>query len=524
MPEVRLVNYETVAQMSVENIPVFRKSLRRALTGPHMLGFVPVLTLGSYWAGGEQALYLAAIGLPIILAFFGRTSAEGTIFRAETDSLTGLALRDGLVAWADASMPRARRTNREVAVIALAIDDLDELEERFGRSMRDKVTVETAHRVKALLRDDDIVARLGPGLAIGLSNVRAPETENLLQLSRRLQSVCDAPFADGPTRTYCSMSLGIAAECHVKHADGAGLVIGAQRACELATMSGPGSVRVFTEGLSSRKSGERDRARALSNALESGEIFAWFQPQVKSHNGAVSGFEALARWDHPDRGLLAPNSFLSDIDQAGLSQRLAEVILKQALTALNAWDAAGFTVPTISVNFSTEELRNPRLPDYVRWELDRHNIAPERLVIEVLESVVAESSEDVISRTLNSLSRIGCRIDLDDFGTGFTSFINIRRFSVGRIKIDRSLVNHVDRDEEQLKMISALLAFSEKLGIDALAEGVETEGEVETLRELGCEEIQGYVTARPMSLGETLLWLEEMAPPSQKTARLRRVK
>ncbi|NNE78946.1 MAG: GGDEF domain-containing protein [Silicimonas sp.] len=505
-------------------LPTLKIALRRALGGPHMLGYVPVLTLFSYWAAGEFALYMMAIGLPILLALTGQIPSDKPIFHSESDGLTGLPMRDGLISWADATLPRASKSNREVAVIALVVDDMDDLEERFGRNMRDKVTLETADRIKNLLRDEDVMARLGPGLAIGVSNVRPPETENLLQLSRRIQSVFDAPFSDESTRIYCSMSLGIASECHVKHAEGTDLVVGAQRACELAAMSGPGSVRVFTEGLSSRKPGERDRARELSNALESGEIFAWFQPQVKSLTGAVSGFEALARWDHPDRGLLAPNSFLSDIDKAGLSQRLAEVILKQALTALNAWDAAGFSVPTISVNFSSEELRNPRLPDYVRWELDRHNISPDRLVVEVLESVVAESSEDVISRTLNSLSRIGCRIDLDDFGTGFTSFINIRRFSVGRIKIDRSLVNHVDRDEDQLKMISALLAFSERLGINALAEGVETEGEVATLRDLGCEEIQGYVTARPMSLGETLLWLEENAPPNPKAIKLRRVK
>ena len=288
-------------------------------------------------------------------------------------------------------------------------------------------------------------------------------------------------------------------------------------------MSGPGSVRVYSAGLSSAKFNERDQAREISNALETGEIFAWFQPQIVAATGKVTGFEALARWDHPERGLIAPGFFLDDVERAGLSQRLAEVILKQSLTALNAWDAAGFDVPTISVNFSSEELRNPRLPDYVRWELDRHDIAPERLVVEVLESVVAETSEDVISRTLNALSRMGCRIDLDDFGTGYTSFINIRRFNVGRIKIDRSLVSQLDRDSEQNKMVAALLAFSEKLGIKALAEGVETHGEIDALTALGCHEIQGYVVERPMPLGETLLWLEENAPPETRQPQLRSV-
>lgn len=499
------------------------RSATSALTGPILLAGVPLLSLLAYWFGGERALVAAAVLVPTLLAILGTARGEAAWRHGETDALTGSIMRDGLIAWLDAVIPLSNKTNREVAVITLVIDDLDELEDRFGRDMRNSVIKETAQRLRAFLRDDDIVAWITPGFSIGLKNVRPPETENLLQLSRRLQSIFDEPFCEGPTRTYCSMSLGIASQCHIERTGGANLVAGAKKACELASLAGPGSVRVYSEGLSSTRASERDQARALSNALETGEIFAWFQPQIETATGLVSGFEALARWEHPDRGIVAPGGFLDDIEKSGLSQRLAEVILKQSLTALNAWDAAGFRVPRISVNFSSEELRNPRLPDYVRWELDRHGIAPERLVVEVLESVVAESSEDVISRTLNSLSRIGCRIDLDDFGTGYTSFINIRRFNVGRIKIDRSLVSHVDRDKDQFKMVSALLAFSRELEIEALAEGVETEGEVNTLRDMGCREVQGYFAARPMALGDTLLWLEDHANAPRPVPNIRSV-
>lgn len=355
------------------------------------------------------------------------------------------------------------------------------------------------------------MARLGEGFAIGIRNLRPPETENLMLVASRLQTVCEEPFSEGPTRTYCTLSLGLAAQSHVKGGTGANVVAGAQRAGELAQASTPGAVRIYSEGLSSDAGHERDMARQLANALETGEIFAWFQPQVRTQDGRVIGFEALARWDHPDRGLVAPASFLPDIEKAGLSQRLAEVVLKQSLLALNMWESAGFDAPAVSVNFSSEELRNPKLPDYVRWELDRHGIAPERLVIEVLESVVAEAGENAISRTLIALSRMGCRIDLDDFGTGFTSFASIRRFDVERIKIDRSLVSNIDNDEGQCRTLSALLAFSQELGVAALAEGVETEGEVATLQRLGCRDMQGYFIARPMPLGETLVWLEDHA-------------
>ena len=227
----------------------------------------------------------------------------------------------------------------------------------------------------------------------------------------------------------------------------------------------------------------------------------------------MTGFEALARWDNPERGLISPASFLPEIEKAGLSQRLSEVMLKQALLALNAWDAAGFDVPTVSVNFSDDDLRNPRLPDYVWWELVRHDLEADRLVIEVLENVVVESSDDIIWRTLNALSQIGCRFDLDDFGTGFSCLMNVHRFNVNRIKLDRCLIRHVDKEEKPLKMVSALLAFAENLEIAVLAEGVETEEEVACLADLGCDLMQGYVAARPMPLGDTLNWLESHAPP-----------
>ncbi|MEO0917953.1 MAG: EAL domain-containing protein, partial [Pseudomonadota bacterium] len=289
---------------------------------------------------------------------------------------------------------------------------------------------------------------------------------------------------------------------------------------ELAMVSGSSAVRFYSGGLSSEEALNRNTARELNTALETSEIFAWFQPQICTDDGRVTGFEALARWEHPERGMVAPASFLPDIEKSGLSQRLAEVILKQSLMALNVWDAAGLDVPSVSVNFSEEELRNPRLPDYVRWELDRHGIAPERLVIEVLESVVTESSEDAVSRTLQALSRAGCKIDLDDFGTGFTSFVSVRRFNVDRIKIDRSLVNKIDCDEEQMSMFSALLAFGNRLGIEALAEGVETEAEFDKLKGLGCRHVQGYAICRPLPLGETLIWLEEQGMYTEAAAPL----
>lgn len=484
-------------------------SLAETLPAPRLVAILPMSLLCAFWALGEAALVSLAILVPILTVVISRAARSGELPVSELET-TRLLSRDELVAWLSGAMSDRSGRLDQFAVLTMVIDDLDALEERFGKETRRSVGREAVRRLQDALRQEDAVATLDDNIiAFGLRNVRPPETENLLRLARRLQSICDDPFAESSARVYCTISIGIAAESHLSDPTARSLVQAAERAGDFAALSGTGSVRVFTEGLVSEKEEERRRARELSDALETGEIFAWFQPQMSSDGQKVIGFEALARWDRPGHGMIQPAGFLPDIQNMGLSQRLAEVVLKQALTALNAWDAAGFDVPGVSVNFSGEELRNPRLADYVMWELDRFGMDPNRLVIEVLESVIAERHEEAITRTLTTLSRAGCRIDLDDFGTGFTSIINIRRFSVSRIKIDRCLVARLDKDAEQRRMVSALLSFTSKLGIEALAEGVETEREREMLRKMGCPLIQGYVIAKPMPLGETLLWLED---------------
>jgi len=217
----------------------------------------------------------------------------------------------------------------------------------------------------------------------------------------------------------------------------------------------------------------------------------------------------LARWHHPDRGVIAPGLFLPAIAQVGLLERLGEVMLFQALMALQTWDEAGYDVPSIGVNFSQDELGNPKLVDKIKWELDRFEIDPKRLSVEILETVVTQSDDDIVTRNIAALANLGCGIDLDDFGTGHASISSIRRFAVSRIKIDRSFVMQVDRDEGQQKMVSAILSMADRLGLETLAEGVETLGEHAMLAQLGCDHIQGFGLARPMPFEKTGGWIED---------------
>jgi EAL domain-containing protein (putative c-di-GMP-specific phosphodiesterase class I) len=216
--------------------------------------------------------------------------------------------------------------------------------------------------------------------------------------------------------------------------------------------------------------------------------------------------QSLKRWHHPEQGIISPAEFLLKLEPAGLLQKLGETMIKQALQALTFWDKSGLNVPRIGVNFSTSELRNPRLVDRIAMHLDVSNIARHRLVIEVLETVIADGADNDIIGNLAALADLGCGIDLDDFGTGYASITNIRRFSVGRIKIDHSFVAGVDTDSEQRNMVAAILTMADRLGVQTLAEGVETGGEQDALKALGCHDVQGFQIARPMPIQATIQW------------------
>jgi EAL domain-containing protein (putative c-di-GMP-specific phosphodiesterase class I) len=259
-----------------------------------------------------------------------------------------------------------------------------------------------------------------------------------------------------------------------------------------------------------RHRADRDATRdELAAALGDGQIQAYFQPQISTDTATITGFEALARWIHPERGIIPPSEFLPLIEDLGLSDHLGAVILNNSLAALKSWDNAGHRIANVAVNFSEVELRDPKLAERLKWELDRFDLTPERLTVEILETVVADTDNDVIVRNIAALSTLGCGIDLDDFGTGHASITSIRRFAVRRLKIDRSFVARVNEDREQQKMVSAILSMAQQLGLDTLAEGVETTGEHSMLAQLGCAHVQGFGIARPMPFSETLGWIEK---------------
>lgn len=477
------------------------------LGGRLMVLLVPLATLGAYVLGGERWLLLTAVFLPLpfLLRKSSTRRAEG---RKDRDGLTGLLVRGAFESEADQSLGDLGETGLLSAIYCVELDRFSEIRNRYGDNAAEDVLKYAARRIAAALRDKDVIARVGDArFAICLDPVRKLDLEICLQLATRLQTALEEPVPLQSVSIYPTSSLGFCLSTRLSQPTGASLYEAAEMALSEARRAGRSSIRAYQAGFRKRAASQRKNEQEASKALERGEIEAWFQPQISTETGRVSGFEALARWHHPKRGIIPPVEFLGPMQQSGQLERLAGRMLTESLGALKAWHKAGWDVPTVGVNFAGEELQNPALLDKVRWELDRFSLEPKNLCVEVLETVIAGAPDDVVVRNVNGLAELGCGIDLDDFGTGHASISSIRRLRASRLKIDRSFVTRVDQDIEQQRMVAAIVTMAERLGLETLAEGVETPAEQGMLAQLGCDHVQGFGLGRPMPFEKTFDWL-----------------
>lgn len=491
---------------------------------------IPALALCAFWLGGETALLAVACSVPILA---GAMAVLGDPLRSDRDTrhsaahVIGPDMFNRLV---QVELDVCRTEGRKTAVVMLQLDDIEDVAERHGQAAVDQVMTQSATRIRASLRKDDILGALDwNGFAICLSPQPSLDLEVCLQLAGRLAAALEEPFAIDGMNVYTSASIGF---CQLgretvrdtigKEAASAGTpdpVINCARvALETALSVAPSAIRAYAPDMKSKRLTSLRSNKNVVDALENGEIVPWFQPQISTDTGQITGFECLARWIDPQRGAISPADFLPELEAASKMGRLLEVILYHALTAIKAWDQVGLDIQQVGVNFSTAELSDPGLVDQIAWELDRFEVSPDRLAVEILETVVAQGPDDIITRNIRGLSDLGCRIDLDDFGTGHASLASIRRFGVGRIKIDRSFVMKSDRDPEQQRMIRAILTMAERLDLETLAEGVETVGEHALLAQLGCTHVQGFGIGRPMPFDQTMNWIRAhndklQAPP-----------
>ncbi|SFD70432.1 GGDEF domain-containing phosphodiesterase [Roseivivax sediminis] len=484
-----------------------RTALNRHLASAQMLAFLPAVVLAAYWIGGELLLVAAALGIPAGLAAAG--TFERVALPAQREPVRDWVDLDGAARLCDGTIRDARMSGLTTGAIGFDLGGIDaaatSLGDRGAAALRDACL----RRLRQNLRAGDRAHRIGDARYLVLLEPAARlDLESLLGTANRLQAALEEPMTVHDVPHYLTAAAGFCSEARLgEDATGDGLLEATLTALSEAVQSGPSAVRAWSDGLDASRTLRRVLRCEVAAALEQGQIQPWFQPQICTSTGEITGAEGLARWVHPQRGLISPLQFLDALEAGGLMARLGEIMIHSALAALSDWDRAGLAVPRVGVNLSGAELHDPTFVERLKWDLDRHDMTGDRLCIEVLETVFTDSADNAVATTVSGLKRLGCTIDLDDFGTGHASIMALHRLPIDRVKIDRGFIAGIDRSERQRRMVSGILSLAEQLGIETLAEGVESAGEHALLAQLGCDHVQGFRIARPMPAAQVPEWI-----------------
>lgn len=439
-----------------------------------------------------------------------RAQAES---EAVVDALTGLTNRRGLMLEMAHRGADAARLGG-AAIFHLDLDRFKEINDTIGHAGGDFVLQHVARILRTQTRAGDCVARIG-----GDEFVLLVDFDGAVEPLRRLAERCVAelrkPVTIGGEAIYFGASVGVATARVASEGaaiDMERLLANADLALYKAKEAGRGRYEFFSTELRTRVESERRLGDELLGAIEAGQIAPVYQPQCCADGRTLAGVEALARWRHPTRGLLAPAAFLPIADRIGATALIDQAILRAALRDLARWDAQGLKALKLSVNLSLGRLNDPAL----REEIERLAPPAGRLVFEVLESVFSDDIDTDLREQLDWLEAAGIDIELDDFGTGHSSLVALLSLRPKRIKIARQLATPAASSPSHLGLIRSVVDIAKSLGIGVTAEGVETEEEARILVEVGCDRLQGYHFARPMA-AEALL--ERFGPPEHSARR-----
>lgn len=420
-----------------------------------------------------------------------RKAAEDYIrYLAMHDTLTSLPNRRGLENVLGQVIEQALRNGAEAAVLGLDLDGFKAVNDSLGHHAGDMLLKEVAVRFQAQLRDADYLARLGGDeFVIVLRSVAS--VDDAIQLAKRLIACLWQPFTLAGHDVYVGVSIGVAL-CP-RDGDTAQMVLkNADIAMYQAKIKGKGQVYEFQAGMETAVRERHDLELDLRAALGRHELQIYYQP-LFDVSGNITGFEALARWPHPERGMIPPDRFIPLAEETGLIVPLGEWVLKTACTVAAGWQSG----ISIAVNLSPTQFQRVDLVNVVMRTLEETGLEPARLELEVTETLLMEDVPKALA-LVRDLRALGVRVALDDFGTGYSSLAYLHNFPFDKVKVDRSFINKITNDPNAWTIVESIIVMSHKLKLRVTAEGIETGAQLSMLTEHGCDEMQGFLLGRPM--------------------------
>lgn len=447
------------------------------------------------------------IGLLVTLYISRHASQQARQLAAQAlyDPLTGLPNRSLLQDRLEQAIVHSLRNNHPFCVALMDLNHFKEINDTLGHNVGDELLREVSRRLRKIVRAEDTVARMGGDEFVIV--LQGLGEASISSFAEKLRTILEPAFFWGSQSIDISASTGIA--LFPSHAEDAGSLI---RYADIAMYMAKRSGRNYAVYSPDQEQVSRDMLSLksqLREAIHSGQLTLHYQPKIDHQSCRVIGLEALARWDHPEKGLLAPDSFIPLAEEAGLIGEVTQWVLKHAIGQLALLHAKGYWL-TMGVNLSARNLHDLELPATISMLLASNGVAPEYLTLEITESAVMFNPADALA-ILRKLDRMGITLAIDDFGTGYSSLAHLRQLPVDEVKIDKSFVIDMEQNENDAVIVRSIIDLAHNLGLKVVAEGVDTKDAWDTLTVLGCDHSQGYYMSKPLPAGELLKWLEEFS-------------
>jgi diguanylate cyclase len=394
----------------------------------------------------------------------------------------------------------AKINNKSLALLFLDMDNFNIINNTLGNDIGDQLFIAIAERLKRYTAPCDMVARIqGDEFALIISGVT--DTLSVKQETQKILNLLSRPYHLYGHEVFITSSIGITMFPE-DHQEVEGLIKNAELAMYYAKNNSRNSYKLYSPDLNVQSSEYMALANSLHRALDRNEIRVFYQPLVNLQSGKIVGAEALARWQHPDLGLIMPSKFIPVAEQTGLILRLSEIILYLVCEQMRSWREAGINYGFVAVNLSSQHFRpGTNLIEFVRKVLQETNTEPSHLELELTESIIMQNAEYTI-QVLSQLQEIGVKVAIDDFGTGYSSLSYLKHFPVNILKIDRCFVQDITTDRHDATISLAIIDLAHSLSLKVIAEGVETVEQMQFLKEHGCDKFQGYFFSPPLPASE----------------------